>query len=97
MEMQCIFENARAGSPQTARQIRRNVMERSTIKRLAVVALGTVIATSAVAQPAPNARRDARGSHQQRSVGMPGPGKTIVDDACGLPSSGCWNELRNVN
>jgi hypothetical protein len=97
MEKQCIFENVRAGSPRTARQIRRSIMEHSIKKRLAVVALGTVIATSAVAQPAPHARQNARGSHQQRSVGTPGPGKAIVDDACGLPSSGCWNELRNVN
>jgi uncharacterized membrane protein len=97
MEKQCIFENVRAGSPQTVRQIRRNVMKHSIKKRLAVVAFGTIIATSAVAQPAPKARHDARGSQQQRSVGMPGPGKAIVDDACGLPSSGCWNELRNVN
>jgi hypothetical protein len=44
-----------------------------------------------------NLMEHSSGSQQQPSIGTYGPDEAIVDDACGLPSSGCSNDRRNVN
>ena len=54
-----------------------------SMKKLA--ALGTILTAPAFAR---QSHRDVRGSHQEQSV---------HDDACNLPSRGCWNDQRDVN
>jgi hypothetical protein len=56
------------------------------MKKLVVIAaLGTILTAPAFAR---QSHRDVRGSDQEQSV---------HDDACNLPSRGCWNDQRDVN